>query len=56
MFNETEMTVPFALIIKHFMIICIIIKLHCKRLFQTQDWHGVFTAYKHNAHNAPNAL
>jgi len=54
---------PFAFIIInkfyiliHFMIICIIIKMHWKRLFQMQDLHGVFTVCTRRAHNAPTAL
>ena len=41
---------PFAFIVInmlfiliHFIIICIIIKMHCKRLLQMQDLHGAFT-------------
>jgi len=40
----------------HFMIICIIIKLHCERLLKMQDLHGVFTARTQRAHNAPMTL
>jgi len=40
-------------ILIHFMIICFIIKMHCKRLLQTQNLHGVFTACTRRAHNAP---
>jgi len=40
----------------HFMIINIIVKMHCKRLFQIQDLHGVFTACTRRAHKAPMAL
>jgi len=38
------------------MIICIIIKMHFKRLLQMHDLHGVFTACMRRAHNAPTAL
>jgi len=38
------------------MIICIIIKMHCKRLLQMQDLNGVFTACTRHAHNVPTAL
>jgi len=34
------------------MIICIIIKMHCKRLLQIQDLHSVFTASTQRAHSA----
>ena len=34
------------------MIICIIVKMHYKRLLQMQDLHGVFTACTRRAHNA----
>jgi len=43
-------------ILMHFMIICFIIKMHCKRLLQMQNLHGVFTACTRRAHNAPTAL
>jgi len=32
-------------ILIHFMIICFIINMHCKRLLQIQNLHGVFTAW-----------
>ena len=35
------------------MIICFIIKVHCKRLLQMQNLHGAFTAWTRRAHNAP---
>ena len=41
------------------MIICIIIKMHCKRQFQMHDLHGVFTACRWHAHGSledPTAL
>ena len=38
------------------MIICFIIKMHCKRQLQMQNSHGVFTACTRRAHNAPTAL
>jgi len=57
---------PFAFIIInnlyiliYFMIICIIIKMHCKRLLLMQDLHGIFTACTRRAHGAltdPTAL
>jgi len=34
------------------MIICIIIRMNCKRLLQKQDLHGVLTAPTRRAHNA----
>ena len=48
---------PFAFIIinilKHFIIICVTIKMHCKRLVQMQDLHGAFIACTRRAHGAP---
>ena len=38
------------------MIICFIIKRHCKRLLQMHNLHGVFTACTKSAHNEPTAL
>jgi len=32
--------------------ICFILKMHCKRLLQMQDLHGVFTACTWHAHSA----
>jgi len=50
---------PFAFVIIkmfysliHFMVICSIIKMHCKLLLQMQDLHGVFTARTRRAHGA----
>jgi len=40
----------------NFIIICIIIKMHCKRLLKMQDLHGVFTACTRQAHNDPTTL
>ena len=38
------------------MIICFIIKMHCKRQLQMQNLHDVFTACTRRAYNAPTAL
>ena len=38
------------------MFICFIFKMHCKRLLQMQNLHGVITACTRPAHNAPTAL
>ena len=43
-------------ILKHFMSIRFVIKMHCKRLRQMQNSHGVLSASTWRAHNAPTAL
>ena len=59
-FNETKTICiyynKYFIYFNTFMIICFIIKIHCKRLLQIQNLHGVFTVCTRRAQNAPRAL